>query len=88
MLVRRSDAVARGLSNGDQAALQKLLPLVNDELRRVAGRYMRKEGDDHTLQMLALVNGAFASGRPEEGAMAESGPILRDCGAVDASRPD
>ena len=30
-------------SNGDQAALQKLLPLVNVELRRVAGRYMRKK---------------------------------------------
>ena len=46
-------------SNGDQAALQKLLPLVNVELRRVAGRYMRKEAQGHTLQTSALVNEAY-----------------------------
>ena len=46
-------------SNGDQAALQKLLPLVNVELRRVAGRYMRKEAHGHTLQTSALVNEAY-----------------------------
>ena len=46
-------------SNGDQAALEKLLPLVNGELRRVAGRYMRKEGHGHTLQTSALVNEAY-----------------------------
>ncbi len=37
-------------SNGDQAALDKLLPLVNAELRRLAGRYMRRENPGHTLQ--------------------------------------
>ena len=46
-------------SNGDQAALQKLLPLVNVELRRVAGRYMRREAQGHTLQTSALVNEAY-----------------------------
>src|SRR5262249_11076409 len=46
-------------SNGDQAALDKLLPLVNDELRRLARRYMRRERPDHTLQTSALVNEAY-----------------------------
>jgi RNA polymerase sigma factor (TIGR02999 family) len=44
---------------GDQAALDELLPLVYDELRRLAGRYMRRESQDHTLQASALVNEAF-----------------------------
>ncbi|MGH9839330.1 MAG: sigma-70 family RNA polymerase sigma factor [Blastocatellia bacterium] len=46
-------------SNGDQAALDKLLPLVNDELRQLARRYMRREGPGHTLQTSALVNEAY-----------------------------
>jgi RNA polymerase sigma-70 factor (ECF subfamily) len=45
--------------NGDQAALDELIPLVYDELRRLAGRYMRREGQDHTLQTSALVNEAY-----------------------------
>jgi RNA polymerase sigma-70 factor, ECF subfamily len=46
-------------SNGDQAALAKLLPLVNAELRRLAARYMRRENPGHTLQTSALVNEAY-----------------------------
>jgi RNA polymerase sigma factor (TIGR02999 family) len=46
-------------SNGDQAALDKLLPLVNAELRRLAARYMRRETPGHTLQTSALVNEAY-----------------------------
>ncbi|MGE0129776.1 MAG: sigma-70 family RNA polymerase sigma factor [Blastocatellales bacterium] len=46
-------------SNGDQAALDKLLPLVNAELRRLANRYMRRESPGHTLQTSALVNEAY-----------------------------
>jgi RNA polymerase sigma factor (TIGR02999 family) len=46
-------------SNGDQAALDKLLPLVNDELRQLARRYMRRESPGHTLQTSALINEAF-----------------------------
>jgi len=45
--------------NGDQAALDELIPLVYDELRRLAGRYMRRENQDHTLQTSALVNEAY-----------------------------
>jgi RNA polymerase sigma-70 factor, ECF subfamily len=46
-------------SNGDQAALDELLPLVNDELRQLAKRYMRREHPGHTLQPTALVNEAY-----------------------------
>ena len=45
--------------NGDQAALDELIPLVHDELRRMASRYMRRESQDHTLQTSALVNEAY-----------------------------
>ena len=46
-------------SNGDQTALDKLLPLVEKELRRIAHSYMRREDPDHTLQTTALVNEAY-----------------------------
>jgi RNA polymerase sigma-70 factor (ECF subfamily) len=46
-------------SNGDQAALDKLLPLVNTELRQLARRYMRRENPGHTLQTSALLNEAY-----------------------------
>lgn len=46
-------------SKGDKAALDKLTPLVYEELRRIARRYMRRERPDHTLQTTALVNEAY-----------------------------
>lgn len=46
-------------ADGDRAALDELTPLVYSELRRLAGRYMRREGPGHTLQPSALVNEAF-----------------------------
>ena len=45
--------------DGDPEALASLLPLVYDELRRQAGRYMRRERQDHTLQPTALVHEAY-----------------------------
>jgi RNA polymerase sigma-70 factor, ECF subfamily len=47
------------LTGGDKEALDKLLPLVYDELRRLADRYLRRERDDHTLQATALVHEAY-----------------------------
>jgi RNA polymerase sigma-70 factor, ECF subfamily len=47
------------LSKGDHSALDELLPLVYDELRRLADRYLRRERSDHTLQATALVNEAY-----------------------------
>ncbi len=46
-------------SNGDQMALDSLLPLVYDELHRLAEHYMRRERFDHTLQPTALINEAY-----------------------------
>lgn len=47
------------LGKGDQAAGAKLIPLVYRELRRMAGRYMRRECPDHILQATALVHEAY-----------------------------
>jgi RNA polymerase sigma factor (TIGR02999 family) len=46
-------------SNGDEAALEQLVPLVYPELRKLARRYMRKENPGHTLQTSALINEAY-----------------------------
>lgn len=46
-------------NNGDQEALDQLIPLVETELRRLARRFMRREREDHTLQTSALVNEAY-----------------------------
>jgi RNA polymerase sigma-70 factor (ECF subfamily) len=62
MVVPSPNEVTRLLvdwGNGDQAALDELIPLVYDELRRLAGRYMRRESQGHTLQTSALVNEAY-----------------------------
>ncbi len=47
------------LSDGNRAALDKLLPLVYDELRRLAHQYLRRERSEHTLQTTALVHEAY-----------------------------
>ncbi|HEU0251746.1 MAG TPA: sigma-70 family RNA polymerase sigma factor [Pyrinomonadaceae bacterium] len=44
---------------GDKAALNRLMPLVYDEIRRIAHRYVQRERDGHTLQTSALVNEAY-----------------------------
>lgn len=44
---------------GNQQALDQLMPLVYDELHRLASHYMKSERQDHTLQATALVNEAF-----------------------------
>jgi RNA polymerase sigma factor (TIGR02999 family) len=46
-------------SNGDEGALRELLPLVYDELHRLAETYMRRERPGHTLQPTALVHEAY-----------------------------
>ena len=45
--------------SGNQAALDRILPLVYDELRRLASGYMRRERPDHMLQTTALVHEAY-----------------------------
>lgn len=44
---------------GNKAALDRLIPLVYDELRRIAHRYVQRERNGHTLQTSALVNEAY-----------------------------
>ena len=46
-------------SQGDQGALEKLAPLVYEELRRLAHHYMERQPPGHTLQTTALVNEAY-----------------------------
>ncbi len=49
----------RAWSDGDRAALDRLTPIVYDELRRLARHYMRRERPGHSLQTTALVNEAY-----------------------------
>ena len=49
----------RDARKGDEGALNELLPLVYDELRRVAANQLRAERSDHTLQATALVHEAY-----------------------------
>ena len=46
-------------NNGEQSAFDRLMPLIDEELRRLAHRYMSREREGHTLQTTALVNEAF-----------------------------
>ena len=46
-------------NQGDREALDRLIPLVEAELRRLARRFMRRERGDHTLQTSALINEAY-----------------------------
>jgi RNA polymerase sigma factor (TIGR02999 family) len=47
------------VSEGDPAALAQIVPLVYDELHRIASAYLRRERRDHTLQTTALVHEAY-----------------------------
>jgi RNA polymerase sigma factor (TIGR02999 family) len=49
----------RAWSQGDGSALDRLVPLVYEELHRLARNYMRRERPDHTLQATSLVNEAY-----------------------------
>src|ERR1700741_2125867 len=49
----------RDYGQGDETARERMLPLVYDELRRLAAAYLRRERVDHTLQPTALVHEAY-----------------------------
>jgi RNA polymerase sigma factor (TIGR02999 family) len=51
--------ILQAWSDGDQSAPERLIPVVYQELRRVAGDYLRRERSDHTLQATALVHEAY-----------------------------
>lgn len=52
-------ALLARLSSGDKSVIERLMPLVYDELHRRASRYMRGERADHTLQPTALVHETY-----------------------------
>jgi RNA polymerase sigma-70 factor, ECF subfamily len=52
-------ALLRAWSSGDPGALQKLTPLVYEQLHRAARRYMASERSDHTLQTTALIHEVY-----------------------------
>jgi RNA polymerase sigma factor (TIGR02999 family) len=56
---REVTALLRDWSRGDRQALERLMPLVHGELRRLAASYLRAERPDHTLQPTALVHEAY-----------------------------
>ncbi len=59
MAEENTTRILQDLSAGDQRAADKLLPLVYDELRRLAAVYFSRERTDHTLQPTALVHEAY-----------------------------
>ena len=62
MATRSSEGITQLLdkwSKGDEKALDQLMPLVYDELHRIAESYLRRERREHTLQPTALVNELF-----------------------------
>jgi RNA polymerase sigma-70 factor (ECF subfamily) len=52
-------ALLSEVAKGNQAAQEKLVPLIYDQLKELARRYMRRERADHTLQTTALVHEAY-----------------------------
>ena len=73
-------------SGGDEAALEKLFPLVQPELHRLAHHYMRRERAGHTLQTTAILNEAYLrlvdNTKP---LLAEPEPLCRGGRTVDAA---
>ena len=57
--VRNVTELLRAWSSGDPAALDELVPLVHQQLRLLARRYLARENAGHTLQATALVNEAY-----------------------------
>jgi RNA polymerase sigma-70 factor (ECF subfamily) len=58
-ITTRVTVLLERLGEGDQEALAQLMPLVYDELHRLAASYLRRERPDHTLQTTALVHEAY-----------------------------
>jgi RNA polymerase sigma-70 factor (ECF subfamily) len=56
---REVSGLLRAWGDGDRGALDRLTPIVYDELRRLASHYMRGERPGHSLQTTALVNEAY-----------------------------
>jgi hypothetical protein len=75
------------MEGGDPSAARQLMPLVYEELRKLAAARPSDERPDHTLQATALVNeGLLAAGRFRS-KMGEPRPLLCRCRQLDAAEP-
>ena len=75
-------------ANRDPVARDRLVPLVYEELRRLAHHYMRNEREGHTLQTTALVNEVYLRLAGIDGLeWRDRAPLFRDGGDADAPRP-
>jgi hypothetical protein len=73
-------------SSGDAAALDKLIPLVQPELHRLAHYYMSREGEGHTLQTTALgQRGVSSVCGQDTSALAKPATLFRRRRATDAA---
>ena len=72
---------------GDEAALERLIPLVHQELHRIARRCMAGERADHSLQATALVNEAYLRLVDAQGRRV-AGPRAFPCGVGAGDAPD
>jgi RNA polymerase sigma factor (sigma-70 family) len=78
----------RAWGDGKAEAMDELLPLVYDDLRRRAAGYLRQERPDHTLQTTgASARGLSKAGRSARGGLEESGSLFCDRGPGDAAHP-
>ena len=82
--------ILAAIEHGDPQAAEQLLPLVYDELRRLAARRLAQEKPGQTLQATALVHEAYLRlvGGGREPAMERPRPLLRRRGRGDAPDPD
>lgn len=88
-VTRLLDAAAAGDSAGDSAAVADLLPLVYDELRKLAAARMAAEAPGHTLDAAALVHEAYLRlvGGQGSATAATSSPPPRPCAASSSTAP-
>ena len=72
-------AILSAVDRGDPTAAEKLLPLVYDELRKLAARQLAREKPGQTLQATALVHEAYLriAGGESGSALGQSGPLFR-----------
>jgi len=59
MAVQPTTQLVMQLADGDKNAASRLMPLIYDDVRRLAGKYLEHERHDHTLQPTALANEVF-----------------------------
>ena len=72
----------------DRQSVDSLLPIVYQELRRLAASYLRRERPGQTLQPTALVHEAYLRLMKDARTLAEPRALLRDRRALDAADPD